>query len=543
MKKYVIGIDTGGTFTDAVLLDKESEKVVHSAKVATTHHKLALGTGRVIGELLKMAQISRDEVARVGVSSTLATNSVVENKGARVGLFVIGYVKHFKLPVKAVLFLEGGHTITGEEEQPLDIDYLVNLLPSLKNEVDAYGVCSAMSMKNPTHELVAEKAISMLDPKPVFCSHRISQQAGMQERAATAGLHAKLMPIMKEYMEGVQEAMEENNLQCPLIVIGGNGEAISVSDAIGQAGLTVASGPACTASFGAQSSGGNCLVIDIGGTTTDIAMVEDGKPLLSPEGCTIGDWRTHVEAIDMFTRGIGGDSLVHLNEKGDMTVGPTRVEPLALSKFPLEVEQWIGPRGRVKCIRLREGVVGEKNETVLRYLREKGPATLETLAKATGYSGIPLEKELEKLTREQLICETGFTPTDALHVLGLTSIGDTTKSLEGATVLGKVMGVGPREFSEAVIVRTEEMIENLIIEFIVHKYWGSSLAQFINGHQDNPVLGVNFSLKIPMVGVGASAGYFLPNIARKLSTSVTFPDNYEVGNAMGAALLCIRKKG
>ena len=226
MQKYIIGIDTGGTYTDAVLLDKQSGKIISTAKKPTSHYKLAIGTGEALAELFSKSTIAPEQVDAVVVSSTLATNSVVENKGARVAVIVIGYVKHFKLPVKAVIFVKGGHTIQGTEEEPLDVDYLVQIVDGLKTEVDAYGVCSAMSMKNPTHELVAEKAIGMLDPKPVFCSYRISDLAGMEERAATAGLHAKLMPIMQEFVGGVQKAMAGHHLNCPLMVVGGNGKAM-----------------------------------------------------------------------------------------------------------------------------------------------------------------------------------------------------------------------------------------------------------------------------------------------------------------------------
>ncbi len=139
MKKYIIGIDTGGTYTDAVLMEEATEKIVAAAKEPTTHRKLAIGTGRALASLLDQSKVSVDQIESLVVSSTLATNSVVENKGARVALLVIGYVRHFKLPVTAVIYLKGGHTITGEEEQPLDLEYLVEIVERLKTEVDAYG--------------------------------------------------------------------------------------------------------------------------------------------------------------------------------------------------------------------------------------------------------------------------------------------------------------------------------------------------------------------------------------------------------------------
>ncbi len=536
---YIIGIDTGGTYTDAVLMEKKSGRIVATAKKPTRHHCLSDSTGATLAALLRNSGITPGEIEAVAVSSTLATNSVVENKGARVALFVIGYVKHFKLPVKAVIFVKGGHTILGKEEEPLELDYLVNLLHGLKDEVDAYGICSAMSMVNPTHELVAERAISLIDPKPVFCSHRISQTAGMKERAATAGLHAKLMPIMQDYVKGVGEAMEAQRLACPMLVIGGNGKSIAADRVVEQAGVTVASGPACTAHFGARQTDGNALVIDVGGTTTDIAMIGNGLPLMAPGGCRIGQWQTHVEAVDMCTGGIGGDSHLVIDERGSITLGPSRVVPLSMAGNMLPVEEWLGAGDRAKLIAIAPGVeLRETDDTLTAFLISRGQATPADIRRETGLAGVTLGRDLEQMARMQKIYECGFTPTDALHVLDRISLGNREQALIGARVLGRAVGLEAEAFAERVIRLTEEQIENLLIDYVIQHYWGNSLAHFISTRDDHPVLGVDFSLKIPLIGIGAAARHFLPRVASRLSTSVTFPEHCEVGNAIGAALIC-----
>ncbi len=538
MEKYIIGIDTGGTYTDAVLLEKKSGKIIAVAKRPTSHYQLAKGTGEVLSDLFMQNAIAPEQIDMVVVSSTLATNSVVENKGARVAVIVIGFVKHFKLPVKAVIFVKGGHTIQGNEEEPLDVDYLVQIVNGLKAEVDAYGVCSAMSMKNSTHELVAEKAISMIDPKPVFCSHRISDLVGMEERAATAGLHAKLMPVMQEFIGGVQEAMADQHLDCQLLVVSGNGKAIAAEKVIKEAGLTVASGPACTAHFGASKSDSDCLVIDVGGTTTDIAMIEAGHPLLAPDGCQIGRWKTHVEAIDMHTGGIGGDSYVHIDKKGRLTIGPARVTPLAMAPNMPPVSEWLGTENSSKLIVLRPEARDEVPDNELtRLLREKSQLTPATIRKHTGLGGIPLDVQLEHLARKQQIFECGFTPTDALHTLGIIDIGDRDVAKAGAELLGEALNMSGEEFSQLVVQSTGELIENLIIEYVTQRYWQNSLTNFISTRNDHPVLGVDFSIKLPLIGIGAAARYFLPEVAKNLRTTVSFPTHCEVGNAIGAAII------
>jgi N-methylhydantoinase A/oxoprolinase/acetone carboxylase beta subunit len=543
MERFIIGIDTGGTYTDAVLLDVASHQVLATAKVPTTHFDLAQGAGRVLSELLTKSGVAANRVSQVCISSTLATNSVVENKGARVAVMVIGHVRHFKLPVTAVLFIKGGHTIDGKEEEPLELDYMVSLVEGLKNEVDAYGVCAAMSMHNPTHELVAEKAIAMLDPKPVFCSHRISKLTGMHERAATAGLHAKLMPVMQRFIDGVSQAMASLGLDCPAVVIGGNGQPLEVQRAVSEAGLTVASGPACTAHFGAAHTGGDALVIDVGGTTTDIAIVEKGRVLLAGEGCTIGEWKTHVEAVDMHTAGIGGDSHVHIDEHGKLSIGPGRVTPIAMSAESEEsIALWLGVDDRSRLIVVRpEAVEHLPSGGVSALLREQGRLTPAVIRQRTGLGGVPLNVELERLTRHNLINECGFTPTDALHVLGHLDLGKREVAQRGAALLGAALGVSGEEFSALVIERTETLIENLIIDYVIQRTWQNSLAAFISGSKNHPVLGVEFSIKVPLIGVGAAARTLLPQVAERLRTTISFPENCEVGNAFGAALIGLRR--
>ena len=538
MPKYIIGIDTGGTYTDAVLIDSSSKTVLATAKEPTTHHRLALSTGKALATLLKQSGVNKTDISRLALSTTLATNAVIEGKGARVAAFIIGYVKHFKLPITATVFVKGGHDISGKEEEELDINNIVDTIQGLRNEVDAYAVCSAMSMTNPNHELVTEKAISMLDPKPVFCSHKISQHTGIRERAATAGLHAKLMPLMLDFTTGVEEALINNGLQCPVVLITGNGDQVSISDAAEQAGITVASGPACTAGFGASQDTDFSLVVDVGGTTTDIAMIEDGKMVLSPDGCKIGDWETHMEAVDMFTGGIGGDSHVLVDNNGKIELGPSRVTPVSMAKGFPGCKSWLGTELKSKCISLLPDFNPDThNDPVIYTLAVNGPSTADSIRQQTGFSGVPLNKRLKQLSRSQVILETGFTPTDALHVLGKIDIGDLSKAEAGAQILAALLDMDPKTFCEKIITMTEDRIENLLIDYVIHRYWGKSLTNFISTRNDHPVLDVKFSMKIPIIGIGAAARYFLPRVADRLGTVVEFPEYCEVGNGVGAALL------
>ena len=538
MTAYCIGIDTGGTYTDAVLLDTVSGQVVGSRKERTTPHDLSIGVGRALAGLLQQS-IRAQDVTRLAVSTTLATNAVVEGRGARVGLFVLGTVRHFKLPVVANIFLKGGHTITGEEDEPLDIENLVDTLPGLANEVDSYAVCGAMSIKNPTHELVAQEAIRLIDPKPVFCSHLVSSHPGILERSATACLHAKLMPLMTDFLASIQRSMAATGLDCPVTIICGNGQGAALDQIADKAAITMASGPAATARFGAAGGPASALVVDVGGTTTDVCLIKDGKPLLNREGCTIGAWRTHVEAVDMYTSGAGGDSHVACHRDGRISLKTTRIQPLAMTPNLPDPREWL----RVETDTVLVLPVPEldpelvQDDAILRSLAQHGPTPPSTLAAQTGVGGIILEKRLERLMYLQQVILAGFTPTDALHALGLLQIGNAEASRSGASVLSGQAGLTAEALCQRVIAETESAIETIVLTYLGQSIWQDGLSTPFLNRRDNDLFSVHFTLKLPIIGIGAAARCFLPGVAQRLGTTVSFPEHCEVGNAIGAALI------
>ncbi len=544
MASYCIGIDTGGTYTDAVLIDTRTLEVLHWSKKATTHHDLGIGVGRALESLLS-SDISPGDIRHLAVSTTLATNAIVEGRGARVGLFVFGYVRHFKLPVTANIFLKGGHTITGAEDEPLDIEGLVDTIQGLREEVDSYAVCGAMAIKNPAHELVAEEAISVLDPKkPIFCSHQVSDHPGMRARAATACLHAKLMPLMIGFLSSIQLSMLKVKLSCPVTIICGNGQGANLDTAVERAAITMASGPAATARFGCSAGEPTALIVDVGGTTTDVCMIRDGQPVLSEEGCIIGQWQTHVEAIDMYTAGGGGDSHVVCTADGSVALETTRVQPLAMTPDLPDAGSWLGCGLRSSMVlpvsELDDTMT--KEDEILRFLRDHGPASAETLAAETSLSGVILEKRLEQLVYLQRIRIAGFTPTDALHALDRLDLGDNVKARAGAAVLAAQLDMDVDTFCLQVIAATEKTIETIILDYLGRKIWQDNKAAPFLNRRDNELFALSFSVKLPIIGIGAAARYFLPGVAERLQTTVTFPQYYEVGNAIGAALIGVEDR-
>ncbi|MGD9505634.1 MAG: hydantoinase/oxoprolinase N-terminal domain-containing protein [Syntrophobacteraceae bacterium] len=534
-----IGIDTGGTYTDAVVIDLATKEVLGSAKTPTTHYRLSAGITTAIRNAMSDAGVVMGSIATIALSTTLATNAVVENKGADVGLFMIGFNRYLDLPAVAVKYIDGGCTLKGEEREKLDIEELVAGLEDLKGNVDAYAVCGEMSIVNPVHELTAAKAIGLIDPKPVFCSHMASCRYGMKERAATAVLNARLMPIMRDFLDGINDSLKSLGFQGKVIIVRGDATAMNVSEAPANAASTVASGPAASAFYGASFSPfADALVVDIGGTTTDLTIIENGKPRINEEGIVIGSWGTHIEAVEMFTFGIGGDSHVKPG-KDALEVGPGRVLPLAMAERPPDLSGWRDRNSEPRYAIANTHAAPEiaERSRVLRFLREHGPATPLQLEQNLGVSTIRIDACLRELGRAQLVTEVGFTPTDALHALGRLDIGNRAAALRGAEVLAERQGIGVEDFCLEVLEATERKIEDAILLHVIRREIGLEMTDFLAHRRNQSMLKFDISLNIPIIGLGAAARHFLPNIAASLGSEAFFPDRFEVGNALGAILI------
>jgi len=536
---YGIGIDTGGTFTDAVLLDLDTGQIIKTSKRPTTHFDVSLGVMAALTDVLDDIEVSA--VANIALSTTLATNAIVEGHGASVGLVVIGPVKPLDLPVVSTRYLDGGHNHLGVEVKPLEIERIAEAIVELKGHVDAYAVAASMSLENPSHELVTAKAIELLDPKPVFCSHHVSRRSGIMERAATAVFHARLMPILLDFISLLQKLARQKRIVADMKIIRGDATAVDLESAVSRAAQTVASGPAATAYFGAMSSAEQtALVVDVGGTTTDIALVEQGRPHISTRGSMIDRWWTHVDAIKIHTVGVGGDSHVNIDRTGHLGIGPGRVQSLAMSSGIDDPEGWLGKdsRGRyfVRPVKDR----GPSGDPVLDHLRHGG-AAFAKLKECTGVSEFSLERRIGELVFQRQVVEIGFTPTDALHVLGDLVFGDSALSAAGARALAGLRNQSVETFCKAVVNHTQTKIANAIIAFLSAHVTGQDTVPTPLVEQQNLFFSTSFRLAIPIIGIGAAAAKLLPDVAKRLETRIIFPPHYEVGNAAGAIMIAANK--
>jgi N-methylhydantoinase A/oxoprolinase/acetone carboxylase beta subunit len=222
----VLGIDTGGTYTDGVILDISNQKIIAKAKVLTTHHNLTEGITECF-QRLKCDAIKA--VQMVALSTTLATNAVVEGRGGEVGLLLIGHQPIGELPVKIYEVIGGGHDVGGHPQAELDLTEVRNAIRSFYGKVEAVAISGYFSIRNPEHEQRARELVKEMLDVPVICGHELSRSLGFHERTVTAALNAKLLPTIASLIESVKEVLNKEGLSAPLMIVKGDGTLMSES--------------------------------------------------------------------------------------------------------------------------------------------------------------------------------------------------------------------------------------------------------------------------------------------------------------------------
>lgn len=300
----VLGIDTGGTYTDAVLVDHESGRIVAGAKALTTHERLENGIHTAIERLLALPEaqgVRIDDVRLVSVSTTLATNAIAEGRGAPICALLIGYRQaipdeealqrpEFDLPQARYAFVPGGHDAEGVEVDALDLYALRAAILEHAPHVAAFAVSGYFGTRNPEHELAAKRMVTELTGLPVTCGHELTHQLDAIRRAMTANLNATLIPLLADLIAAVEHTMATMGIHAPLMVVKGDGSLMEAAVAKERPVETILSGPAASV-VGAQHLAGGLqemVVVDMGGTTTDIAVIQGGHPRLSPQGAQVG---------------------------------------------------------------------------------------------------------------------------------------------------------------------------------------------------------------------------------------------------------------
>ena len=564
-----LGVDTGGTYTDAVLLDSETEVVLGSAKSLTTRNDLSLGIGRAVDAALAAARLKPQAVAMVSLSTTLATNALVEGQGGRVALVFIGFDAADldrgglteALKGDPVIMLAGGHGHAGQQIEPLDLTTLEAALE--KTEAVGFAVAARFATRNPAHEIAARDLIRSATGRPVTCSHELSANLNGPKRALTAVLNARLIGMIDRLVSACERHLSRAGIAAPLMVVRGDGALISASVVRERPIETILSGPAASI-VGARwlTRADNALVSDIGGTTTDVAMLRDGLPEIDPMGARVGGFRTMVEAVAMRTTGLGGDSETHLiNEglTGRLCLGPRRLMPVALLAVDhgamvhaaLDRALSVEPAGE------HDGrfVIPMGGETTGLAPRE---ATLLARITAPMPLAAALTSRLEVAAMDRLVARglvmlSGVTPSDASHVLGGLDDWDKAASQKALSLMARRRdGQGQRLAPDAatlagmIIDQLTDQTATCLLEAAFGedpRFAGEDPAVLARqslllaglGQHRGPVE-LSARLGVPVIGLGASAPYYYGAVGARLGAEMILPEHAGVANAIGAVV-------
>jgi N-methylhydantoinase A/oxoprolinase/acetone carboxylase beta subunit len=568
----LLGVDTGGTYTDAVIIRDERD-VIASAKALTTRHDLAIGVGGAVRAVLEQSGVAAADIALASLSTTLATNALVEGQGGRVALVYIGF-KERDLETHGLLealkgdphvVLAGGHNHAGGEAAPLDEEGLRMFLKQHGAGVGGFAVAAQFGTRNPAHELRAMALISELTDRPVSASHQLSAKLNGPKRAMTAVLNARLIGMIDRLIGRAEDTLKDLGVVAPLMVVRGDGALISSAQARERPIETILSGPAASIVGARWMTGADhALVSDIGGTTTDVALLRDGRPAIDPAGARVGPYRTMVEAVAMRTTGLGGDSEVHfLSEglQGGVSLGPRRLLPVSLVA--------IDAPGIVHATlesQLRSTLPGEHDGIFVRAVAGQtmegiGPREemlLERIADGVHPLGDVLRSRIEnsalkRLVERGLVQIAGVTPSDASHVLGLADTWDVDAAQKALTLFGRRrtgsgdrLAADPKVMARIIISQLEHQTALTLLETAFAEEetkFGLEpdvlarhvlMQRGLGGHQG--LVRLDTGLAVPVIGLGASASTYYPAVGTRLGCEMILPEHAGVANAIGAVV-------
>ncbi|MFB6215289.1 MAG: hydantoinase/oxoprolinase family protein, partial [Candidatus Bipolaricaulia bacterium] len=396
------------------------------------------------------------------------------------------------------------------------------------------------------HENRVREIIESKTGKPVITGHDLSPQLGFYERAVTAVLNVKVVPIIDSFVDSAKSALGERGIHAPLLVVKSDGTLAKSKEVKQKPIETIFSGPAASA-IGARwlSNKDDGVVIDIGGTTVDVAVLRNGLPTLAKSGVSVGKWRTKVRSMDLRSVGLGGDSQIDLGKEGNLVFGPRTARPLAFGNLSDEILDKVDQYRDASFVEKRKGAgenLSQLTDSEVKFFKLIGDelmnrSRLMDIAREEGL--IRGNYYLRKLERLGLVRRVALTPTDLLHVIGEYTAGNREAPRLGTDLLAREKGQEPARFASEVKESFEkEITYEVVKKFILDEkpgceFEGNSLWDYCKEEKSKD-MSVKFELDLPVIGVGAPAGVFLPRVAEGLGADFTKVEHYEVGNAVGA---------
>jgi N-methylhydantoinase A/oxoprolinase/acetone carboxylase beta subunit len=539
--QYSLGIDAGGTFTDGVIIRDSDGVILDATKVLTTYPDPIGGIKKVIDSL--NPDYVKD-VKLVSVSTTLSTNTILEDTGFPVGVILVGdyVIPKEGFPANYYVRLSGGHTSNGEEAAPLDEDGVKQFALEVKDHVAAFSVSSFFSNRNSEHELRVKQIIRELTGLPVVCGHELSQEVGAYDRAITAYLNAQLLPITHKFIQSIMTDIKSRGIDANLLMLKCDGSVVGMDEALERPIESIFSGPAASlvgAAFLTKYD--TCAMVDVGGTSTDVALIRNGVPELSNQGAIVGGWKTMVKAIRMETSATGGDSHVWVEDQ-KFYIGPRRVIPLCRAAV-----EYTGFLDRLKESKSPSRKLLCENVQPTKFFVRTGLKPLELSRTEEEIfdviQGVPvsyvdifqrLKKQpsvrgLDGLIQKRLVQSIGFTPTDALHVLGDFRTWETEASMIGAERLAKQLRVSKEEVATMVKQKVAKNMASDLVSYLVDGIPQAVVDQMLSG--DNYT---RFKVETPVVLLGGPVVAYKEEMEKLIDANIVVPKHASVGNAVGA---------
>ncbi len=565
-----IGIDTGGTYTDAIAYDSESKTILGSAKSLTTKNDLSLG---IMGALDQLPEGLLEKAEIISLSTTLATNACVEDKGGNSKLIFFGGIARdvdeiggkYGLPKSDEMYIQESFTdFSGMARREPDWEFFRENIKDELKYADSVGIIELYAMKNAgAIELKAKEIIREQFDMPVICSQQLYSKLNCMQRGASTLLNARLLSVIEEFLAAIKTALSSRNIDPSIVIVSSDGSLMNREFASDHPVETILCGPAASVIGGTRmTDDSDSIIIDMGGTTSDIALMKDGKPIPVSDGVRIGKWKTFVDGLYVRTFGLGGDSAIHYRD-GKPFLEDYRVVPLcvAASSHPEMIDNLknVAAGERLHTRYLHEHFILVKDiEDSSKYTAEEkrfcralrnGPLILRAAAEAVGRDIYNLD--VKRLLKEGIVQICGLTPTDIMHIKGDFSNYAVEASIAGAKHVAVNVWRTVDQLCDWVYDEVRRKIYlNIVIALLenskkhylkngvddeVIRLINNSYRQAASGRRDDFITPM-FQTNMSLIGIGAPIHIFIHEVAAMLGTKAVVPEYHGVANALGAIL-------
>jgi N-methylhydantoinase A/oxoprolinase/acetone carboxylase beta subunit len=501
MPRVRVGIDVGGTFTHAVALDASTDALLAHAVVLTTHKAkegVALGIVQSLQKLIKDAPLDRPDVTFIAHSTTQATNALLEGDTSSVGIMGMGEglegsrAKSESEIGKVKLFsgseIDTVFDFIRVHDGSIAQDEIVKKIEGLiKKGSQTIVAAEAFSVDKPDNENSVADVCSKLNI-PCVATHEISGLYGLRARTRTSVINASILPKMLEAADMTEKATKDSGITASLMIMRSDGGVLSLAQARKRPIMTILSGPAAgVASALMYEKISDAIFLEVGGTSTDITVIKDGRALV--KSAEVGGQRLYLKTLDVRTVGLAGGSMPRIRDKRIFDVGPRSAHIAGLSYASFLNKDLIS-NARVKLIRPKPNDPDD-------YLAFEGP-------------------------------ESSFavTTTCAANALGLIPEGDWAfgnrdSAICALSLLGDLIGRSAEEAAEEILISSTKKFTP-VIETLIRDYRLDRKS-------------------IVLVGAGGGASAIVPFLAKTMKLSHRIVANNHVASAIGVALALIHE--